>query len=239
MIKLHKYGPAFGLPDPSPFVCKVETYLRLVGQPYEAVSGDVRKAPRRQLPVAEIDGVLVPDSARIIEAIESRRPQRMDAHLDAQTRAVAVAFQAMLEAELYFGMLFFRWACDDGWAVFEPGLRDMLGRMRIPSVVRGAIARSARKYTVTRTKAQGIGRRPRAEVVSICSEIIDAVTVQLGDKPYICGDRPTTYDATVYAFSLGVLCPAFDNELRRHTAAKNNLGAYVERIRSTAWADGA
>lgn len=28
-IKLHKFGPAFGLPDASPFVVKLETYLRL------------------------------------------------------------------------------------------------------------------------------------------------------------------------------------------------------------------
>src|SRR5689334_6212303 len=60
MIKVHKFGPAFGLPDASPFVHKVETYLRLTDQKYETVNADVRKAPRSQLPYIEVDGKKIP-----------------------------------------------------------------------------------------------------------------------------------------------------------------------------------
>jgi hypothetical protein len=38
MIKLHGFGPAWGLPDLSPFVTKVDCYLRLVGLPHEVIS---------------------------------------------------------------------------------------------------------------------------------------------------------------------------------------------------------
>ncbi|HKY92215.1 MAG TPA: hypothetical protein VJM11_14295 [Nevskiaceae bacterium] len=31
MLVLHKFIPAFGLPDMSPFVIKLETYLRMAG----------------------------------------------------------------------------------------------------------------------------------------------------------------------------------------------------------------
>jgi glutathione S-transferase len=238
MIKIHKFGPAFGLPDASPFVCKVETYLRLAHWEYETTLSDVRKAPRKQLPVAEIDGQLVPDSSLIVERLEGKRAEKMDAHLDDQERSIALAFASSLENELYFGLLFLRWACDDGWSVFEPGLREMLGTMGIPSFVRGVVARSARKFTVARTESQGMGRKPRAEVVATCSRIIDALTHRLGDRRFFCGDRPTTYDATVYAFALGILCPAFDNELRRHTANKVNLTRYVDRIQKEYWKGG-
>jgi glutathione S-transferase len=235
MIKVQKFGPAFGLPDASPFVCKVETYLRLTDQKYETVGGNVRKAPRAQLPVVEIDGKLVPDSTAIVDALEAKRPQKLDAHLDARERAVALAFKSMLEEHLYFVVLYLRWVCDDGWAVFEPSLRGMLGTMGVPSLLRGAIARRARKYTVERTRIQGMGRKPRAEVVAIGSQLIDALVVQLSDRAYICGERPTTYDATAYAFALGVLCPAFDNELRKHAARMNNLVTYVDRIKGQYW----
>jgi len=216
MIKVYKFGPAFGLPDASPFVVKVETYLRMTGQKYEAVTGDVRKAPRTQLPFVDIDGKVIPD-------------------LDAGQRAVALAFKSMLEEHLYFGILFMRWATDDGWTVFEPSLREMLGRMGVPSLLRGVVSGSARKQVVGRTRTQGIGRQPRTEIVGTCTKIVDAFAEQMGDRKYFCGDKPTTYDATAYAFAAGVLCPAFDNELRKHTATKKNLVAYADRMREQYW----
>src|SRR5690242_15844166 len=110
MIKVHKFGPAFGLPDASPFVVKVETYLRMTGQKYETITGDVRKAPRGQLPLVEIDGKVVPDSTAIIDQLEFARAEKLDGRLDAKQRAVGLAFKTMLEEHLYFGVLFMRWA---------------------------------------------------------------------------------------------------------------------------------
>jgi glutathione S-transferase len=237
MIKVHKFGPAFGMPDASPFVVKVETYLRITGQKYETVTADVRKAPRKQLPYVDVDGTIIPDSTRILDEFEGRRADKLDAHLSDHERSVAFAFKSMLEAHLYFGMLFMRWATDDGWAVFEPTLREMLGAYGVPSLMRGMVAKAARKQTVTRVVRQGIGRAPRREVVATCNEIVDAVSHQLGASTFICGDRPTTYDATLYAFASGLLCPAFDNEVRKHTANKENIVAYDKRLREKYWGE--
>src|SRR5580692_1652824 len=127
MIKLYKFGPAFGLPDGSPFVMKVETYLRLSGQKYETVVADVRKAPRQQLPYVDVDGKIIPDSTAIVDHLEAARAEKLDARLGAKERAVGLAFKSMLEEHLYFGVLFMRWKTEDGWAVFEPYLREALG----------------------------------------------------------------------------------------------------------------
>jgi len=235
MIHVHKFGPAFGLPDASPFVIKVETYLRMTGQSYETVVADVRKAPRGQLPVVDVDGTVIADSTAIVEHFEAARTEKLDAHLDPEQRAVAFAFKSMLEEHLYFGALFLRWATDDGWKVFEPVLREMLGKMGVPSLLRGVVSASARKQVVTRVRTQGIGRQPRAELVANCTKIIDALAVHLGERPYFCGDRPTTYDATVYAFAAAVLCPAFDNEVRKHAATKTNLVRYEQRLKEQYW----
>jgi len=234
-IKVYKFGNAFGMPDASPFVVKVETYLRISGQKYEAVTGDVRKAPRKQLPFIEIDGKIIPDSTAIVDALEAARSDKLDAHLDAKQAAVAQAFKSMLEEHLYFCMLFMRWATDDGWAVFEPSLRGMLGAMGVPGLLRGMVAGQARKYTVGRAATQGVGRQSRAEVVRAAGKILDALSVQLGDGPFFLGDKPTTYDATVYAFAAGSLCAAFDNEVRKHAAGKDNLVAYEARMKDKYW----
>jgi glutathione S-transferase len=236
MLTLHKFGPSFGLPDASPFVMKVETYLRMTGQAYETKVGDVRKAPRAQLPVLEIDGKLIPDSTQIIDHLEGLREKKLDAHLDAKQHAVALAFKSMLEEHLYFGILFMRWATDDGWMVFEPVLKEMLGGMGVPGLMRGMVSKSARKHTAGRARTQGIGRQPRSEVTATCNKLLDALDVQLGEGPYFFGDQPTTYDATVYAFSAGALCPAFDNEVRKHAASKKNIVAYETRFKAKYWA---
>jgi glutathione S-transferase len=237
MIKVYKFGTAFGMPDASPFVVKVETYLRLTGQKYETATGDVRGAPRKQLPYVDIDGKIIPDSSEIIEHLEAKRAEKFDAHLDAKQRAVATAFKSMLEEHLYFGLLFVRWTIDEGWTVWEPALRDMLATMGVPALMRGMVAKSARKQVVGRAATQGLGRQPRAQVVANCNKLIDAFAEELGDRPYFTGERPTTFDATAYAFGLGTLCPSFDNELRRHAATKKNLVAYVDRLREKYWKD--
>lgn len=237
MIKLYKFGPAFGLPDASPFVMKLETYLRITGQKYEAINGDPRKSPRGMMPYVDVDGKLVPDSAAIITMLEASRPEKLDTHLDAGQRAVAIAFRSMLEEHLYFSVLYMRWATDEGWAVFEPSLREMLGNFGVPGIMRGMVSRSARKQVIDRVSRQGVGRQPRSEVVPRSMELIDALCQQLGDKPYFCGDRPTTYDATVYAFAAGLLCPAFDNELLEHSKTKKNLVDYESRLKAQYWKD--
>jgi glutathione S-transferase len=237
MITVYKFGPAFGLPDASPFVMKVETYLRMTGQKYETVTADVRKAPRKQLPFVDIDGKRIADSTAIVSVLESTRPDKLDAHLTPKARTVGLAFQSMLEEYLYFGLLYIRWATDEGWAVFEPTLREMIGKMGVPSLMRGMICKSARKQVIERTRSQGIGRKPRTELVGVCTQMIDALGEELGEGPFFRGGKLTTYDATVYAFVAGVLCPAFDNELRRHCATKKNLVDYADRMRDKYWKD--
>ncbi len=236
-IKVYKFGPAFGLPDASPFVMKLETYLRIIGQKYEAIHGDVRKAPRKQMPFVDVDGKVVPDSQAVINLIEGGRAEKLDAHLDAGQRAVAVAFRSMLEEHLYFSVLYMRWMTDDGWTVFEPTLREMLGAMGVPGFLRGMVCGQARKQVGERVSKQGVGRQPRTELVARSIELVDALAQQLGDGTYFCGDKPTTYDATVYAFTAGLLCPAFKNELLEHSQAKKNLVAYEGRMKDKYWKD--
>jgi glutathione S-transferase len=235
MIKVHKFGPAFGLPDASPFVVKVETYLRLSGQKYETVTADVRKAPRGQLPFVDVDGKIVPDSTAIVELLESARPEKLDAHLTAPQRAVGLAFKSMLEEHLYFALLVVRWATDEGWAVFEPNLREMLAKMGVPSLLRGMVAKRARKQVVGRGRAQGVGRQPLPELVATSNKQLDALAEQIGDGPYFWGDKPTTLDATAYAFVGTFLCSAFDNDIHKHLVKTKNLVAYHDRINAKFW----
>src|SRR5690349_7971307 len=46
VITLYTFGPFFGLPDPSPFVMKAETLLKIAKLPYRADTGGFSKAPK-------------------------------------------------------------------------------------------------------------------------------------------------------------------------------------------------
>ncbi|REE24142.1 MULTISPECIES: hypothetical protein [unclassified Paraburkholderia] len=53
------YGGSADSPDISPFVVKLETWLRMSDLPYETCIGNLAKMPKHKLPVALIDGKLV------------------------------------------------------------------------------------------------------------------------------------------------------------------------------------
>ena len=59
MITLYGFGPAFGLPDPSPFVIKVEVLLKMAGLEFRTDANGFRKAPKRKLPYIDDGGTIV------------------------------------------------------------------------------------------------------------------------------------------------------------------------------------
>jgi len=65
MITLYGFGPAFGLPDPSPFVTKAEVLLKMAGLEFRTDANGFRKAPKRKLPYIDDGGTIVADSTFI------------------------------------------------------------------------------------------------------------------------------------------------------------------------------
>src|SRR5690242_7504970 len=62
MITLYIFGPAFGLPDASPFVTKAELLLKFAKIPYCTKTGGLRKAPRGKLPYIRDGETVIADS---------------------------------------------------------------------------------------------------------------------------------------------------------------------------------
>ena len=82
-IKLHKFGGAWGIADPSPFCVKVECCLREAGIAYEVVPFEGRrsfaKAPKGKLPfIEDEDGAIVGDSTLISARLSKQRGIDMD-----------------------------------------------------------------------------------------------------------------------------------------------------------------
>ena len=84
--------------------------------------------------------------------------------------------------------------------------------------------------------AQGTGRHAAAEVGRIGERIVGALAEQIGDGPFFFGAEPSTIDATVYAFASGLLDTPFEGPVRDAAARRENLRAYVDRIKERCWA---
>jgi glutathione S-transferase len=102
MITLYTFGPAFGLPDPSPFVMKAEVLLKMAGLLYRTDTKGLRRAPKGKLPYIEDDGERIADSTFIRWHIEKKYGIDFDRGLPREEQATAWAFEKLAEDHLYW-----------------------------------------------------------------------------------------------------------------------------------------
>ncbi|AKC71714.1 glutathione S-transferase C-terminal domain-containing protein [Pandoraea oxalativorans] len=227
MLTLQTFGPAFGLPDASPFVVKAEMLLKLAGVPYRTDRGGFRRAPKGKLPYIEDDGEIVADSTLIRMHIEQKYGVDFDRRLTPEQRGAAWMFEKALEDHFYWYVVQARW-CDD--ANFAKGPASFF--RSIPWPVRPLAQAMIRRKIRNTLHGQGTGRYKPEEATRILARGAQAAAQMLGDKPYFFGDTPCGADATAFAFISGALTPAFHMPLRDEIEQHPNLTAYVARMRS-------
>jgi glutathione S-transferase len=225
VITLYNFGPAFGLPDPSPFVMKVETLLKMAKLPYRTDATGFAKAPKGKIPYIDDDGVVVADSTFIRWHIEKKYRINFDQGLDAGQKATAWAFEKMVEEQLYWVVVDERWMDDEN---FRKGPR--LFFRKVPAPIRPLVTAMVRRKLKATLHGQGIGRHSADEILAIATRSIDAIADFLGDKPFFMGHEPTGADATIFAFACGLLCPHFASPSRAVAERRENLRRYVGRM---------
>jgi len=227
MIKLYQFSPAWELPNPSPFCMKVETYLRMVGLPYEAINGALPfKAPKRKLPYIDDGTQLVADSGFILEYLKKTYGDRLDANLSDADKAIAHALRRLFEENLYWAALYSRWIEE---SIYVETRRLFFGAL--PPIIRELVAGRVRKGMRTALYAQGIGRHSRDEIYEIGRADLSAASAWLGEKPFFMGSAATSVDAIAYSFLANILVPPLKSPLKDHGMSLPNLRAYCERMK--------
>lgn len=221
MITLFGFGPAFGLPDPSPFVMKTDVQLKMAGLCYKWQRGGPQAAPKGKIPFIDDDGLIVADSTFIRAHLESQYRVDLDSGLLTFERALAWSMERMLEDHLYFALLHARWMDDANFAKGPAHFFD-----GAPDGAREAGRERARQTL----HGHGIGRHSDAEVAELAGRSLGALSDFLGDKPYLMGERACGADATMFAMLAGILTPFFESRLRDLALGHRNLAAYVERM---------
>lgn len=225
MITLYGSGSYFGLPDPSPFVTKVEVLLKMAKLPYRTAEMSFRQAPKGKIPYIEDNGRLIADSHFIRRHIETTYHVDFTGGYSDEKLAVAWSLERLLEEHLYWLVVHDRWAVDSN---FDKGPRQFF--LKAPAPVRPFVVPLIRRQVRKALHAQGLGRHTAAERAELGRGDLDAVSTILGSNRYLLGDRPCAADATLYSFMLGTLCPLFDSDHRQYAESKPNITAYIGRM---------
>jgi glutathione S-transferase len=228
VIRLFQFAPALGLPNASPFCMKMETYLRMAALPFEPVnSGNVMKAPKHKLPYIDDGGTVVADTTFIIEYLKGRYGDPLDAALSPAERAVATAFQRLIEENLYWAIVQTRWAEPAGWAQTREAF---FGTM--PAPLRWFVPALARRGLLAEMRGHGMGRHSAAQIHAIGCRDVTAVADFLADRPFMLGEQPTSLDATAHAFLANLLWAPVDSPIQRLARSRPTLQAYCERMKA-------
>ena len=217
MIILYGFGPGFGLPEISPFVTKTEVQLKMAGLPYRKEKAMPPASPKGQLPYIVDDAESIADSTFIRAHIEGKYGFDFDAGLDRQQRAQAWAFERMIEHHIYWGLVGARWVDADNFAKGPSHFFD-----GAPEHVRDRLREDAQFRVAENYLLSGLGRHAPDDDVELAMRSLFALSVQLGDKPYLDGER----------FTVGDLMMASVLRIPRHTdlvTSDGRLAAYVER----------
>lgn len=226
MLQLHVFGPAFGLPDPSPFCIKGIILMEMSGLPYRRVQGNLRKAPKGKFPVLHDDGAVIPDTSFIRLHLELKHGVDFDKGLSAEQRGVAWAVEKMLEDHLYWLVVHERWANPTN---FDRGPRRFFDA--VPAPLRPLVIAMVKRQVRRNLHGHGIGRHSDAERLALAQRALASLAGLLGGKPYLTGPDPCGGDAALGAFMISGLCEIFDSPIRAALAEHPNLVAYAQRMR--------
>ena len=225
MITLYGFGTGFGLPELSPFVTKTEVQLKMADLAYQKLKAMPPASPKGQLPYIDDEGESVADSTFIRAHIERKYGFDFDDGLDEPQRAQAWAVERMIEHHIYWALVGTRWVdrqnFDKGPAhFFDAAPEDR--RQELRDTARTAVAGSYR--------LSGLGRHAPEETLELASRSLSALSVLLGGKLYLMGNKPCGADATAFGALAGLMTPFFDSPLRRRAMQYADLTDYVDRM---------
>ncbi len=231
MIKLYGFDQGQGVQDPSPFVLKVHTFLRLAELEYETVNhfSNLQKAPKGKLPFIEVDGQRIADSCFIVDYLTDQYHLHLDHWLSEDQKAAAYFVRKTIEEHFYWCLLYSRWVDDQGWKQIK---QSFFGKLPLP--LRLVVPDIARKGVIKAAKAQGMGRHNRAEVLSITEATLQKLSAFLGAKTYFMGEQHSSLDATAFGSLAQLILMPMDSDFSNLARQYSNLVAYCERMQR-AW----
>lgn len=226
-LELFQFPRRFGIPNLSPYCCKLETWLRIASIPYAVVdTPDPRKGPMGKVPFIEDAGVRIGDSSLIVDHLMRTRGVDPDARLDASQRAIALLVQRTLEEHYAFVILYTHFIRAEGWrhtrATFDA----------VPAFVRPLVAGMVRGRMRKLLWTQGVLRHSDEDIIEAALRDWRAVLQVMSEGPFFFGDRPTGVDAIVFGVLATSLLTPIESPIRDFLRSQPACVAYADRMRA-------
>ncbi len=231
MITLYGFGKHFNVMDPSPFVVKVDLFMRMANIPYQVKHGAeyLKMSPKSKLPFIDDDGKTIADSTAILSYLTEQYQVTLDAELTPEQKAQAYLITKSLDEGLYWCLVYSRWILDDSWPFTKNAFFSKLPiplRWLVPSVIRRTVKKNLH--------GQGVGRHSTEEILAIADKSLQALSTLLADNDFFFGQQHTSFDAVVYSHLCEFISVQFEGgfESKFTQQAKNypNLVQFCQRI---------
>ncbi len=214
----------WGIPNESPFCCKLETYLRMVGASYnlkEVVSP--KKGPHGKVPYIEQGSHRLGDSGRIIDSLEKK--YGLDQELSEKERAHSLLVMRTLEEHLYWGIVHTRWMDPKGYQKFTEPFRKQL-----PFPIGYLLPPMIKRVVKKELWYGGIGRHHSSHLYELCLNDLKAICSLLDRAPYFFGDQPHIVDAALYGSFLSILFQPWKTPLFDYLSQQDHVLEYCLHI---------
>ncbi|WP_417451383.1 glutathione S-transferase family protein [Kordiimonas sp.] len=196
-LKLHAFPTGDGMFNMSPFCCKADILFKIADMEYEpAVPEDFTKFSKAKLPVLEDSSTIIEDSEMIRQHLENKFGVNLNGTLSTTEQAMGHALCRMVEERTRYGLLYFRWHTDAGWAQTRA-----IFFANAPSEV----AETVRSQVRQTLHLNGFSRHSEAEIKAFLHSDLEALSIMLGEEDWFFSDSPTYIDACVFAL-LANLC---------------------------------
>jgi glutathione S-transferase len=224
LIQLFQFPRMFGVPNISPFCCKLETWLRITGIPYQVVdTSDPRKGPKAKVPFIVDGNQRLGDSSLIIEHLKKTRRVDPDAWLDERQRATALLVQRAIEEHYAFIILYTHFIRHEGWrhtrAFFES----------VPALVRPLAIGMLRRNMRSVLYLQGTLRHSDEDIMAFAVADWRAILSFMSNGPYFFGEQPSGIDAALFGALATTLMTPVQSPVRDFLRTQPKCVAYTER----------
>ncbi len=186
----------------SPFCDKVRRMLNLKGVPFAvhevrfAEIGKLKRtvSPTGKFPALDLDGRIVVDSTDIAEALDAAYPTPRLIPADPREKALAHVIEDWADESLYFYEMTMRFAWPENAKRWTPEL--LKAETGVMKSIGAAMVGPALRRVV---KAQGVGRKAKAQVVAEVRRHVAAVEGLLDGGDWLAGDSISVADLSVFA----------------------------------------
>ncbi|CAD5220158.1 unnamed protein product [Bursaphelenchus okinawaensis] len=236
-IYLVQFPRAGSAPTISSYSLKMETWLRMAGLTYKNVNSEFKhKSEKGQVPFVELNGRQLCDTNFMIPELTRIFHVQLDENLSEKERADSVILESMIQDSLAWSALYFR-SLDQSFLATKEGIVGHFTGVKKYFLTMFLIPYLQRMFR-QRCAAQGIGRQSPTEVLEVTNKKLKALSVFLGNKKYLVGDKVTSIDATAFGhLSMIYYCP-MNKEVKRYMESDcRNLVNYLNKLKQEYWSD--